>query len=349
MSEDRVVTAVRDGSGLLRLIVWSVADDGTLTRLADSGDAGGRGTLVRATVNDTGLVLTSVRDSAGHLKVISWEVAADGSVTRLQDSGNQAWDIEDNALIAMPDGVVSAVRTRENNLKLIAWAVDTDGSIARRGDSAGQASTSSNIEIIAGPDVPGPSGHSVTMVTAVRTGAGNLRLITWGPPLVRLHFKILTEPTIDTAHMLKSMQDVYASVGIGVVLSSTEHLHLPLLNDLDVGACTVGNTTVEQQQLFANRNDVQGNDVAVYFVRSTNPPLNGCAAHPNGRPSAVVAQAATEWTMGHEVGHVLGLPHVDDSDRLMTGGGTANITNLPPDIIPSEQSTMIGSPLTIPA
>jgi hypothetical protein len=123
---------------------------------------------------------------------------------------------------------------------------------------------------------------------------------------------------------------------------------LPLLNDLDVGACTLGNTTVEQQQLFANRNDVQNNDVVVYFVRSTNPPFNGCAAHPEGRPSAVVAQAATQWTLAHEVGHVLGLPHVDDTDRLMTRAGTANITNLPPDIVPAEQSTMVGSAFTNP-
>ena len=85
----------------------------------------------------------------------------------------------------------------------------------------------------------------------------------------------------------------------------------------------------------------------VYFVRSTVPPFNGCAAHPAGQPGAVVVQGATQWTLAHEVGHVLGLPHVDNNDRLMTGNGTANITNPPPDLTTSEVSTMAASPFTI--
>jgi hypothetical protein len=102
----------------------------------------------------------------------------------------------------------------------------------------------------------------------------------------------------------------------------------------------------EQNQLFANRNNAGGNDVVVYFVRSTVPPFNGCASHPAGRPGAVVAQGATQWTLGHEVGHVLGPLHVNNNDRLMTGNGTANITNPPPDLVASEVTTMLNSPLT---
>jgi hypothetical protein len=59
-----------------------------------------------------------------------------------------------------------------------------------------------------------------------------------------------------------------------------------------------------------------------------------------------------EWTMANEVRHVLGLPHCDASpncllDRLMTGCGTDNITNLPPDLIASEVTTMDQSDLTV--
>jgi hypothetical protein len=167
-------------------------------------------------------------------------------------------------------------------------------------------------------------------------------------PTVRLHVKVLTNPTSFTINqMVQNMQQVYATCGIRVVLESTENLSLPLLNDLDVGACTMGSTTTEQNQLFANRNNVGTNEVAVYFVRSTVPALNGCAAHPAGQPSAVVASVASGWTLGHEVGHVLGLPHVSPTDRLMMGGGTWNITNPPPDLIASECSTMDGSAFTI--
>ncbi|HEY9631344.1 MAG TPA: hypothetical protein V6C84_28980 [Coleofasciculaceae cyanobacterium] len=163
---------------------------------------------------------------------------------------------------------------------------------------------------------------------------------------VRLHVKILTTPTIAINQMLDSMEQVYSTAGIRVDLISTETLNLPALNDIDVGTCVMGVSTAEQTQLFANRNSVGANEVVVYFVRSTVPPFNGCAAHPSGRPGAVVAQGASQWTLGHEVGHVLGLRHVDDNNRLMTGNGTGNITNPPPDFVGTEVSTMTGSVLT---
>ena len=47
--------------------------------------------------------------------------------------------------------------------------------------------------------------------------------------------------------------------------------------------------------------------------------------------------------MGHEIGHVLGLSHVNDNNRLMTGNGTSNITNPPPDLISTEVNTMRAS------
>ena len=130
------------------------------------------------------------------------------------------------------------------------------------------------------------------------------------------------------------------------------------LNDLDIGGCWLGQTTAEQDRLFGNRNNVGANEVVVYFVRSTDPPTNGCATHPAGRPGAVVTRGATRWTLAHEVGHVLGLSHADDPpppnpfappallDRLMTGRGTSNITNPPPDLVATEIGTMRASALT---
>jgi len=166
-------------------------------------------------------------------------------------------------------------------------------------------------------------------------------------PFVRLHVKVLAEPTsITRAQMIQSMVDVYAGVDIDVVVGSVETLNLPLLADLDVGPCTMGNTTAEQNQLFGNRNNAGPNDICVYFVRSTVPPLNGCAAFPTGQPSAVITSVASPWTPGHECGHVLGLVHVTPTDRLMMGGGTWNITNPPPDLIDSEIATMFASPFT---
>ncbi len=165
---------------------------------------------------------------------------------------------------------------------------------------------------------------------------------------VGVHVKILTAPTVPLNESLAAMQEVYAVAGLRVDCLSTENLNLPDLNDVDAGACVSGSTTAEQNQLFANRNFVGANQVVVYFVRSTIPAYNGCAAHPSGRPGAVVARYATRWTMGHELGHVLGLPHVGDTNRMMYGGGTANITNPPPDLVTGEVNTMRGSALSTP-
>jgi hypothetical protein len=163
---------------------------------------------------------------------------------------------------------------------------------------------------------------------------------------VRLHIKTLTAPNIGIDQMIESMRRVYNAAGIQVDIASRETLTLPALNDVDVGTCVSGSTTAEQNQLFANRNNVGANDLPVYFVRSTVPPFNGCAAHAPGVPACVVAQGATTWTLAHEVGHVLGLPHVNNNDRLMTGNGTSNITNPPPDLLSTEITTMLGSNLT---
>ena len=115
------------------------------------------------------------------------------------------------------------------------------------------------------------------------------------------------------------MRQVYGNFGIGVVVRTIENLNLPPdFLDIDVGSCVRGQTTNEQNQLFNNRNNVGTNEVVVYMVRATNPPLNGCAAFPANRPGAIVVRTASEWTLAHEVGHVLGLPHVDASPNWFT-------------------------------
>ncbi len=343
-TSERIATSVRTSGGELKVIVWRVSSAGAFTRLGDSADQAGQATMIRSALDPAERVVTSVRTSDGKLKLIAWGISSTGNtVQRLGDSGAQAGGIEGNSLASLVDGVVSAIRTDDGKLKLIAWEIDANGAILRRSDSGQQAGTASLIDVLAVTGVA-----DVTMVTCVRTASGKLKLIGWGPAGVRLHVKIVQAPNIPVSEMVAAMTQVYASVGIEVNFVSTENLNLPaMFLDVDVGSCA-GSTTTEQEQLFANRNNVGDDDVVAYFVRTTIPPLNGCASHPAGRPSVVVAVGATRWTLGHEVGHVLGLNHVNDNNRLMTGNGTGNITNPPPDLVPSEASTMQSSRLTVP-
>lgn len=164
---------------------------------------------------------------------------------------------------------------------------------------------------------------------------------------VRVHVKCLVNPVSFTLNeQFAAMQEVYAMAGIRVDWVTTENLSLSTLEDVDVGGCIMGSSTAEQNSLFSHRNYVGANDMVVYFVRSTVPAYNGCAAFPTGKPGAVVVRSASRWTLGHELGHVLSLNHVNNNNQLMTGNGTFNITNPPPDLASSEITKMINSSLS---
>lgn len=114
---------------------------------------------------------------------------------------------------------------------------------------------------------------------------------------------------------------------------------------VDVGECK-GTPTDEQKSLFSkHRFGAASNEVVIYNALGTNPAQNGCATHPSGQPGAVVAAPASPWTMAHELGHVCGLKHVNDSTRLMFGGGTWGITNPPPELSAEERQTIAKSGL----
>lgn len=160
---------------------------------------------------------------------------------------------------------------------------------------------------------------------------------------LRLHVKILEKPDDDVSvpKALKNMQDVYAAANIKVELITTEELNLPLLKDVYIGDCAGSETTPQQRELFSHRNGVEDGDVVAYYVRATSKKkLNGCATHPRQRPGAIITKSASPWTLAHEFGHVLGIHHVDSSNRLMYGGSTDKITNPPPDLVASEIATI---------
>jgi hypothetical protein len=169
---------------------------------------------------------------------------------------------------------------------------------------------------------------------------------------VKLHVKVLEEPSVSRDDMVAKMTALYQTMKINVVVD-TEYfdlgtdLDLAELNErgVDVGACGVTSTTADQEELFGYCQGAGPDEVCIYFVRATFPPSSGCGTFERG---AVVASCASLWTLGHECGHVLGLNHVqpEDQNALMTGAGTSNLPPPPPPpptLTQAEADTMIAT------
>lgn len=226
-----------------------------------------------------------------------------------------------------------------------------------------------------------PPGYDVSMGVVVLLGrrpASITRLRTSPcPQSVVVHFKSLLPINNALNQFIRTqfiaMQRLFAEGDVAVLLGTTEDLSgnmaLQPLQNLNVGQCLLGQTTQDQNDLFANRNNVGNDELVVYIVQTLVGGAGnflGCASHPNGQPGAAVIQAANaDWLVAHEVGHVLGLRHVCEfptaanptpAVACVAGSGQSDSlmfpnvgwTNVPPDLSTAENSTMINSNLTNP-
>jgi hypothetical protein len=180
-----LVTAVRTGSGKLKLISWRLQDDGSFARLGDSGSHAGKvDSIALTSFAGTGLIVTAVQTGHfpllhGRLKLIAWRISPDGTTfTRLGDSADQAGEISEVAMAPLGDGplpgVVTAVKNGSNNLELIAWRVADGGmDIQRLGTS--EAGNASHIAIAR-------AGGVSSYIASMRRGSGDLELIAYDIP-----------------------------------------------------------------------------------------------------------------------------------------------------------------------
>ena len=179
-----------------------------------------------------------------------------------------------------------------------------------------------------------------------------------GRERLTVHYKSLLPLTDALRNYLSdqhaAMEELFAQgSNIAVMRGTTEDLsgmaNAAQLADLDVAQCIMGTTTAEQNTLYGNRNNVGANDVVVFLANSLIGGAGnflGCAAFPAGRPSCSIVQSTARWLTAHEVGHVLGLRHVTDTTRLMNP--SVGWTNLPPDLVAAEFTTLRDSALTTP-
>ena len=142
-------------------------------RRGDSGTQGEAVSEIDSVRASSTQLVTAVRTSTGRLRLISWAVGL-ASIVRNGDSGNQAGGASQITIAKNTIGPnhVTSCRTLSGTLWLISWAVSPTGTILRLGDSSG----SPNVSISIAKIVCVTNG---LFVTAIRTAAGNLQLISW--------------------------------------------------------------------------------------------------------------------------------------------------------------------------
>jgi len=154
---------------------------------------------------------------------------------------------------------------------------------------------------------------------------------------VGLHFRSIALTNVTFDQILSSAQAVYAQYGIRVDMMNGESLGLEpgdqtRLEQVDQ-QCNWVLSTGEFNDLHSRGTAAPATDVLVYFIRSFNPQLNGCGGHAAGRPACTVAATGTQWTVAHEIGHVMlgqafAPVHVNDTRNLMNTT-TSTITSMP--------------------
>ncbi len=187
MGTDKVVTAVRDRNGRLKLIAWSVDDNGMVARLGDSGDLGQAGSKIalQPLSLSRSRAVTAMRNANGDLELITWEMDAGGSWTQL-DSFTSSYTADQIGVTnycrnCAPDifdpptyRVITGVKDNASNLKLISWDINANGNIAQHLESTAAAQCTSQIAINYQK-----AFDKDRIITAVQNSSGNLELATW--------------------------------------------------------------------------------------------------------------------------------------------------------------------------
>ena len=171
----KVVTAVKDANGNLKLIVWDVEQSGrgaaSVVRLGDAS-AGAVSAIAISHARNFNGAFTAVRDGDNNLKIIPWRISADGNTVTRGTAGSAGAVSSQIDVAPLGGGVAAAVRDSAGQMRLITWSVSSSGDVGSRRETY-LAGDVSEINLLGTPH----SGSNLT--AAVRNNSGDLQLIGW--------------------------------------------------------------------------------------------------------------------------------------------------------------------------
>jgi len=179
LSSTRLATSVVTSAGQLKVIVWGLTLDAkktvtAISRLSDTGDVE---RVTEAALSKTSVLnqlAAAVRTAAGNLKVFFWSTDASGKIQELaQQEAGPASRVTLRQF--KKTTLMSAVRLNDDALRVTVWKLNEEEgkkpSITRHGNGdAGPVEAISLARI---------NTEHTTAATAVRDGAGNLKIILW--------------------------------------------------------------------------------------------------------------------------------------------------------------------------
>lgn len=170
-------TAVRDGAGELKVIIWAVSAGGQKISRLGTGEAG---KVSGVSVCSLGLnmLATPVINSSGILQVIIWKVNILGNPQRLGDATRPGGITDVAAAYITRNHLVTASRLINGDLRLDVWYTPADGSISHQ-TSASAGNVNSGIPNISSPRLAICEIGDACAATSVRDGSGKLKTILW--------------------------------------------------------------------------------------------------------------------------------------------------------------------------
>lgn len=176
----RFISAIRNRSGELELIQWSVSSDGATVLRLGSITAGKATQISLCTLGD--LIFTSFRDDANCLQVITWRARSNGAIERLDSA--RAGRIEGVASALSFDAsgaqfLTTAARNGSNEVELIDWQVHPSGVLQRASSALVGVASQARIRSAWNSRNPGavnPAPHTV-LVAALRNSSSELELV----------------------------------------------------------------------------------------------------------------------------------------------------------------------------